>query len=253
MTNPTHSLAGVVREQRRRRLQDIVVNDGLTVSEAYEAAAAFIDAQRPKDKLFPGHYTNDRGELKPTPGAIVGYDENGKPVVSPMKHQQSRRRLVVFSAHDLAKVDGKAGLAVGRVVDDVSPEQADAPASHKAVTEHQEKSFTFSDGSKKLCCTATGCLWGQPTGGKTKTGEPVVRKTHSDGQRVHESFVPDEDLTDAATSEDDPTELTLAPQARAIVAGVEVDEPDDADEDTARITSAVDEAIEEVYGDSDAA
>jgi hypothetical protein len=55
------------------------------------------------------------------------------------------------------------------------------------------------------------------------------------------------------TSEDDPTELTLAPQARAIVAGVEVDEPDDADEDTARITSAVDEAIEEVYGDSDAA
>jgi hypothetical protein len=253
MTNPRHSLVDVVREQRRRRLQDIVVNDGLTVTQAYEAAAAFIDAQRPKEKLFPGHYTDDRGELKPTPGAIVGYDSDGKPVVSPMKHQQSRRRLVVFSAHDLAKVDGKAGLAVGRVVDVVSPEQANVPGSRKVVTEHQEKSFTFSDGSKKLCCTATGCLWGQPTGGKTKTGEPVVRKTHSDGLRVHESFVPDEeDLTDAATSEDDPTELTLAPQARAIVAGVEVDEPDDADEDTILITSAVDEAIEEVYGDSDA-
>lgn len=103
MTNPTHSLADVVREQRRRRLQDIVVNDGLTVTQAYEAAAAFIDAQRPKDKLFPGHYTNDRGELKPTPGAIVGYDENGKPVVSPSRPTST----IADSANSDSNLPGK--------------------------------------------------------------------------------------------------------------------------------------------------
>jgi hypothetical protein len=254
MTTPRHSLEATVGEQRRLFLQDIIARDGeLTVSEAYEAAVAYMDSKRPQDKLFPGHYTNDRGELKPIPGAIIGYDSDGKGVVSPMTGTQSRRRLTVYSAEALAKCDGKVGLAVGRVVDVVAPEQADTQAPRKVTTQHQEKSFTFSDGTVKRSCTADGCLWGTPTGGKMKSGEPVVRKTHSDGLRVHDSFVPDEDLTDAATSEDDPTELTLAPQRRAIVAGEEVDEPDDADEDTILITSAVDEAIEEVYGDSDAA
>jgi hypothetical protein len=254
MTTPRHSLEATVGEQRRLFLQDIIARDGeLTVTQAYEAAVAYMDSKRPQDKLFPGHYTNDRGELKPIPGAIIGYDEKGRGVVSPMTATQSRRRLTVYSADDLAKCDGKVGLAVGRVVDVVAPEQADTPAIRKVTTQHQEKSFTFSDGTVKKSCTAEGCLWGMPTGGKKKSGEPIVRKTHSDGLRVHESFGTDAD-DEVETSPDDTQELdpskfiSVEAKQATLVAGEETGEVDADDEETTRIVKAVDEAVAEAYG-----
>jgi len=257
MSNTAYTLANVVREQRRQRLQNTIDTDGLTVSQSYELAVAVMEVQRPQDKFFPGHCVNDRGELKPIPGAICGYDENGRPVVAPMKVSQPHRRLKVYSAEALAKVNGHASLAEGRMVDVAIPPKDDAvPAPRTVISEHQEKAFTFTDGSKKLCCTATGCLWGMPTGGKKKSGEPVVRKTHSDGLRVHESFGVDLD-DEVETSPDDTQELTPETfytipikQATPVAGGETEAEADDPEE--ARIAQAVDAAVVEAYGGSDA-
>lgn len=242
----SHTLETTVREQRRRRLQDIVDSDGLTVTQSYELAVAITEAQRPVEmKATHGYHVNERGELKPIPGAIVGFDSNRKPVVAPMKSSQPRRRLTVYSVAALAAVDGKANLAQGRVVDVVIPAKDSTPASRTVVTQHQEKSFTFTDGTVMQSCTADGCLWGKG------------RKTHSDGLRVHESFVPDTDEVEA--SPDDTQELDAAkfvavelPKQVTPVAGLEVEEADDTDEDTVRITTAADEAVAEVYGGRDA-
>lgn len=261
MGNPRYSLEDAVRKQLEKRASydKDLDKDGLNISQAYEAAVAIADAERPQQtKCSHGFYVTDRGELKAIAGAVVGYDEKGKPVVSPMKNQQSRRRLVVYSADDLAKCDGKVALAQGRVVDVVLPEQAVAPAPRKVVTEHREKSHTFSDGTVKKSCTADGCDWGMPTGAKKKSGEPVLRVTHSDGSRFHESFGADVD-DEIETSPDDTQELMpekfyAVPIRRATpVAGEEVEESQADDDEERRIAQAVDAATVEVYGGDDAA
>jgi hypothetical protein len=54
-----------------------------------------------------GHFVNDRGEVKPIPGAIAGY-VNGKPVIAvPLPEPEpSHRKLLPVSIDSLCEADG---------------------------------------------------------------------------------------------------------------------------------------------------
>jgi len=84
---------------------------------------------------------------------------------------------------------------------------------HIPCSDHRVKSFTFSDGVTWECCTADGCLYGKG------------RKSHSDGEKYHEPFLPEEEAEQSVCELD---ELQVVATEQIRIAGE--DEPDEESE-----------------------
>lgn len=98
------------------------------------------------------------------------------------------------------------------------------PALKPKVTIHEERSFTFADGSVARCCPVENCLWGQPTKNKQ-----AWRKKHSTGLEV---VIPEVEPTEDGegveeiqeVSTDDITELSVEGILAAANDGLELPE-----------------------------
>jgi hypothetical protein len=94
----------------QRHLRTMMNGDGLTVSQSFEIGyEVFSGTSKPTN----GHYVNDRGELKPIPGAVTSYDRDGRPVIAcPLPEKPaSKRKLVPVTIDSLCEVDGDVDLA----------------------------------------------------------------------------------------------------------------------------------------------
>lgn len=199
MGNPKFTTMDAAMAQRHVRIA--LANDGLSVSQSYEICAEVLE--RPfQVKQTDGHHVDYMNRLVPTKGAIIGLDENGKPII------------------------------YGQMPE--APIPVRVPC-----TTHREKSFTFKDGTTWRACTADDCLWGRPTEKgfrKTHSDGLPVAIPEVETEEVEEVSADDpqellppapERIAGAGEAEDLPDEEESMMEAAAEVAAEEEDEEED--------------------------
>lgn len=92
----------------QRHVRAAAQNEGMTATQAYEICDEVL-SRRFTSRHVVGHHVNSKNELVPIPGAITGYDDNGKPVIGrPLKSEPEPRRpkLKPVSIDALLEADG---------------------------------------------------------------------------------------------------------------------------------------------------
>jgi hypothetical protein len=100
-SNPKFTTEDAVRVMRHLRIT-AKTQEPMTVSQALDIAERII--RKPEDQLF-GHYTNDRGERVPIPGAYSDIVDEKLVVKVPLKSRPKIKSKPV-SIDDLCAVDG---------------------------------------------------------------------------------------------------------------------------------------------------
>jgi hypothetical protein len=117
MSNPRFTITDAATMQKHVRIA--MQNGALSISQIFEIMhSVFARAPKPTH----GHYVNNRNELVPIPGAITGYDSEGKPVIArPLTGPEPRRKpLRAVSIDSLVEVDGNVDEAETH---EVSPDE----------------------------------------------------------------------------------------------------------------------------------
>lgn len=117
MSNPRFTLTDAATMQKHVRIA--MQNGELNVSQAFEICHE-VFARAPRQTH--GHCVNNRNELVPIPGAITGYDSEGKPIIArPLTEPEPRRKpLRAVSIDSLIEVDGNVEAAETH---EVSPDE----------------------------------------------------------------------------------------------------------------------------------
>jgi len=104
----------------QKHVRTVMNNGALNVSQAFEICHE-VFTRAPK--RTNGYHVNNRGELKPIPGAITGYDSDGRPVIAePIPQaQEPKRKLTAVSIEALCDVDGRVDEAESH---EVSPDDS---------------------------------------------------------------------------------------------------------------------------------